>query len=102
MKTQESIEAYDKIKPKNQYELVLFYLLKRDKFSLKDLINDSMFFKFQTRLSELEKEYGQLAKRESVPFVNRFGHKSIYYVYSAIDKNKLLSVYNKMNRIEIN
>ena len=40
--------------PKNQHQLALYYLYNRNDFSLKDLINDSMFFKFQTRLSEIE------------------------------------------------
>lgn len=89
------------MKPKNQHELVLYYLYNRSRFSLMELINDSMFFKFQTRLSELEREHGRLAKREKVKFVNRFGHKSTYYVYSAIDKQKILSIYNKISRITI-
>lgn len=88
--------------PKNQHQLVLWYLLNMNGFSLRDVINDSMFFKFQTRLSELEKEHGTLAKRNKVKFTNRFGHSGIYYVYSAIDKEKIKSIYNKITRIEIN
>lgn len=89
-----------KIIPKNQHELVLFYLYSRNFFTLKDLIEDSMFFKFQTRLSDLEKIHGKLANRVRFSFVNRFGHHGSYFVYSAIDKSKILSIYNKMNRIE--
>ena len=48
------------MKPKNQHQLPLYYLYNWDSFSLKDVINDSMFFKFQTRLSELEKKHGTL------------------------------------------
>lgn len=82
--------------PNNQHELILWYLYNWQEFSLKDLINDSMFFKAQTRLSELEQEYGQLAKREKVKFINRFNHKSEYNVYSAIDKKRILEIYNSI------
>jgi hypothetical protein len=80
--------------PQNQHQLVLWYLLTWDEFSLKDVINDSMFFKAQTRLSELEQEYGLLAKRQKVKFINRFNHKSEYNVYSALDKKRVLEIYN--------
>ena len=87
--------------PKNQHQLCLWYLLNMNGFSLRDVINDSMFFKFQTRLSELEAEHGILAKRNKVKFTNRFNHSGIYYVYTAIDKEKIKSIYNKITRIEI-
>lgn len=84
---------YPKIKPKNQKEQVLYYLYYWDSFNLKDVINNSMFFKFQTRLSELESEHGQLATREKAAFINKFGHAGCYYTYKAIDKNKILEIY---------
>lgn len=86
-------------KPNNQKELVLWYLYNKDYFSLRDLINDSMFFKFQTRLSELEGIHGKLANRETYKFTNRFGHSSDYNIYSAIDKKQILEIYNK-NKIK--
>ena len=80
--------------PKNQYQLVLYYLYNKDNFSLRDLINDSMFFKFQTRLSEIEKKINKsIATRERVRFTNRFGVKSSYNIYNAIDKNKIKELY---------
>ena len=82
-------------KPENQKELVLWYLINRISFSLKDVINDSMFFKFQTRLSELESIHGKLANRKTYKFTNRFGHSSDYNLYSAIDKSKVIELYNK-------
>jgi hypothetical protein len=86
------------MKPKNQYQLVIYLLLKENKpFSLKDVINDSMFFKFQTRLSEIENDCSCfIAKRERVKFENRFGHKSTYNVYSrSIPKEKLIELFNR-------
>lgn len=80
--------------PKNQHQLVLWYLIKYKDFSLKDLINDSMFFKFQTRLSELELKYmDHLAERTLQYFTNRFNHKSKYYTYKAIDIEKCIELY---------
>lgn len=84
--------------PKNQHQLVCWYLLTMNGFSLREVINDSMFFKFQTRLSELEKEHGLLAKRTKVKFTNRFQHSRVYYLYEAIDKQKVLSIYNLITR----
>lgn len=83
--------------PKNQHQQVLFYLYNWDEFSLKDVINDSMFYKFQTRLSDIENRYCCfIANREKVDFTNRFGRKSNYNVYSAcIPKEKLIELFNK-------
>lgn len=84
--------------PNNQRELVLYYLITRKEISTKDAINDSMFFKFNTRLSELECDLSeQIANRREVKFTNRFGHNSSYLVYSAVDKEKLIEMYNAIN-----
>lgn len=80
--------------PKNQHQLVLYYLYNKNNFSLRDLINDSMFFKFQTRLSEIETKLNKtIATRKRVSFINRFGAKSTYNIYNAIDKNKIKELY---------
>lgn len=81
--------------PKNQHQQVLYYLYEWHDFSLKDVINDSMFYKFQSRLSELEAEHGPLATRRSVETVNRFARPIKFIRYTAIDKNKLLTIYKK-------
>lgn len=81
------------MKPKNQHEQVLWYLYYWDKFSLKEVINDSMFYKFQTRLGELETKHGELCTKERKEFVNKFGNKSNYNMYKAIDKRKILEIY---------
>lgn len=79
---------------KNQKQQVLWYLINWDKFSMLDLIKDSAFYKFPARLSEIEKEYGTIAKREKQSFTNRFGRKSSYCIYSAIDKRLISRLIN--------
>lgn len=82
--------------PKTQKQLALWYLINWKSFSLKDIINDSMFYKFQSRLSELESEFGSLAERKSKDFTNRFGTKSNYLVYSCLDQSKAKEIYLKI------
>jgi len=83
------------MKPKNQHQLAIWYLITFDAISLKFVINDSMFFKFQTRLSEIESDLMKnIATRERVRFTNRFGHSSSYNVYSAIDKDYLKKIFD--------
>lgn len=81
--------------PKNQHQLVIYYLLKWKAFSLKDVINDTMFFKMQTRLSEIQKEFGQIVSKKKIKFINRFGRTSDYNVYSSsVSKEKLIEIFN--------
>jgi len=81
--------------PKNQHQLVLWYLIYWRPVSLKDVINHSMFFKFQTRLSEIETKHGILTKKERRKFTNRFRTKSSYMVYTCIDKQKAKELFKK-------
>ena len=74
--------------PTNQKQQTLWYLLNWDSFSLADVIKDSMFHKFQTRLSEIENEHGAITKKTKQLFTNRFGRKSDYLIYSCTDKKK--------------
>lgn len=81
--------------PKNSNQLVLWYLYNwKDSFSLKDLINDSMFFKFQTRLSEIEIEHGKVSVKKQCNFINRFGRKSNYVKYKASDLVLIKKLYD--------
>lgn len=82
--------------PKTHQEVVLWYLLNWDKFTLKDIINDCMLYKFQTRLSELEKKYGQIANRKTIKTKNRFGHSMKLFEYSAIDRNQIIKIVNNL------
>jgi len=81
---------------KNQHQQVLWYLINWKSFSLKEVIEDSMFHKFQTRLGEIEMEHGLITEKSKRVFTNRFGRKSYYTMYecSNIDKSiKLMSKY---------
>lgn len=82
--------------PKNQHQQVLWYLLTFDQVWMSFVINDSMFYKFQTRLSDLELEHGTLTKKDKKQFTNKFGRKSSYTVYSLADRNKALDIYDKV------
>ena len=86
------------MKIKNQHEQVLWYLYNWDKFSLVDVIKDSMFFKFQSRLSTLESRYGTLAKREKKTVKNRFGRECTFYIYSAYRKQFIKQIYEAISK----
>jgi hypothetical protein len=88
-------------KPKTRTQQALWYLISLKEFSLYDVVKLSGFIKFQTRLSDLEKVHGRLAKRTTVKFVNIFGRADEYYLYSALDIEKCKSIYNKITRIEV-
>lgn len=84
--------------PKNQHAQVLWYLYNWKSFDLFLIIRDSMFYKFQTRLSDIEREKGTIAKRKRISFTNRFGRKSSYYEYSPIDKDQIKQLYSEYNK----
>lgn len=76
------------IKPQNNHQQVLWYLINWKEFSLADVINDSMFYKFQTRLSEIEREHGVISTKTNQNYTNKFGQKTHYTIYKCIDKKK--------------
>jgi hypothetical protein len=82
---------------KNQHQQVLYYLINHNGWvTLKHVINLDWFHKFQTRLGELEDEHGQLVERKWFQFINRFGRKSRFLGYKAIDKKKCIELFNKL------
>ena len=85
--------------PKNQHQLAIWYLLNWKEFSLKEVINDSMFFKIQTRISEIELEHMiTIAERTRKSFTNRFGNKSTYNIYNkCVSDEKLIELFDKYN-----
>lgn len=97
IKNQTLLELSDIKPPKNQNQQVLWYLYNWKKMSLKDVINDSMFYKFQSRISDIEFEHGKIANRETIKFTNRFGRVSNYTVYQAIDKQKCKELFELYN-----
>lgn len=85
------------LKPKNQKQLAIFYLLENSKVNMKFVINDSLFFKFNTRLSEIENTHGVITTKERVKFKNRFNRDSSYLDYSlAISKEKAVKLFNDL------
>ena len=86
------------IPPQNQQAEALYYLITKDSVTLMDVINESGLYKFQTRLGEVEQEYGQLAERIKESFTNKFNRKGNYFRYKSIDKERLIEVYNEINK----
>ena len=85
--------------PTNQKAQVLWYLKTMGSLNLKDVIVDSMFFKFQSRLSDIEIEMGRvIANRVRIKFTNKFGRKSTYVQYTLdiphIEFDKLYERFN--------
>ena len=80
---------------KNQHQQVLWYLINWDKFSLLDVVKDSVFIKFQTRLSDIELQHGSITKKTKKGFINRFGRASEYNLYECIDKQKAINLMKK-------
>lgn len=83
------------MKPKNQHQQVLWYLLYTPSINLKDVINDSMFYKFQSRLGEIETKHGVITNKKRIKFTNKFGTKSSYIEYSLKDCQKAKELFNK-------
>lgn len=86
--------------PKNQYQQVLWYLSNWSKpFSLAEVIDHSMFYKFQTRLSEMENNHMILiADRSKVKFRNVFGNSSNFNTYKiCISEEKLKELFEYYN-----
>ena len=94
MKTIKSIKT-DEVK--NQWQQALWYLINWNSFSLADVIREDMFYKFQTRLGEIEKEHGIICSRNRIKFINRFKKRRSYVLYTCIDKEKARKIFKKYN-----
>ncbi len=84
------------MKPTNQKQQVIYYLLNYESITMKFVINDSMFFKFTTRLSEIENELGfSITNKDKIKFISRFGRKSKFNKYSkSVSDKKLIEIFN--------
>ncbi len=84
------------MKPTNSHQQVIYYLHEiEEAFSLKTVINSSMFFKFQSRLGEIEQKHGTIATRKRILFTNRFGNNGSYNVYyRSVSKQRLEQLFN--------
>ena len=82
------------INPTNQKQQVLHYLYFNESITLKYVINDSMFFKMQTRLNDIELEHGEITHKDRVKFINKFGRKSTFLKYSkSITDQRLIELF---------
>lgn len=84
-----------RLEPTNRKQQVLYYLIYWEWFCLLDVINDSRFHKFQSRMSDIEKVHGQIARREKVKFIDRFGFRGDHNIYKAVDKQKCIELFHK-------
>ncbi len=84
--------------PTNQKQQVLWYLLNYESITMKFVINDSMFFKMNTRLSEIENEHGTITNKDKVKFINRFNRKSNFLKYSkSVSDERLEELFKLYN-----
>ncbi len=88
-------------KPKNQHSLAVRLLIENHSkgVTMLDAIKDS-FYKFNTRLAEVEKEHPKLKIiRLRMTTKNRFGHSCSYFNYKSVAPYQyLIHLYNKLNR----
>jgi len=72
------------MKPKNDWAKCL-YILKHSNQNLTSMANvlidwDATFYKFQARLSEIEKEHSSLViERKNIPYLSKLTGKSKHY-----------------------
>jgi hypothetical protein len=80
--------------PTNQKQQVIWYLLNYESITMKFVINDSMFFKMNTRLSEIECKHGTITNKDKVKFINRFDRKSNFLKYSkCVSDERLIELF---------
>ena len=81
--------------PNNQNQQVIWYLYNYKKLTMKFIITDSLFWKFNTRLSEIENKLGfSITHKKRVEFINKFGRNSTYLEYSkSVPRKKLLELF---------
>lgn len=81
------------LNPTKQKQQVIWYLYNWNEFTLKEVIEDSLFHKFQTILSEIESKFGVITIKIRHKFTNKFGNQGSFYTYEAIDKQKLKQLF---------
>lgn len=88
-------------KPKNQYSLVVRLLMehKSTGLTMADACKD-FFYKFQSRLGEVEKAHPKLqVRRLRMNTKNRFGHQCSYINYKSVAPYQyLIHLFNLLNR----
>lgn len=88
-------------KPRNQHAQVVHLLIenKNKGVTMADACKD-FFYKFGTRLGEIEKEHPKLQiRRLRMTTKNRFGHACTYVNYKSVAPYQyLIHLYNKLNK----
>ena len=91
-------------KPKNNWALVVWYLIMLPEgFSMKTPVADH-FYKFQSRLGEVEKGRKDKMKVRRLPMTakNRHGHTMTFTHYKSLaNVNYLGNLYNKLNSLGV-
>ncbi len=87
--------------PKNQKSLAMYLLLESGKRGVNNIeaVKSSLFWKFNTRVSDLILDYGVQVHKKAEEFTNRFNHKGYttrYCLYES-DLEKNLEIYEKLN-----
>ena len=88
--------------PKNQYALALYLLLEAGKRGVNNLeaVNNSKFWKFNTRTSDLINKYGVELHKKPEAFTNRFGHSGMTTRYCLFEnqREQNIEIYNRINK----
>ena len=86
-------------RPRNDKAKALYYLIDWNNFSLVDIINRNMFYKWQTRINELESELMTvLVTKTKIHYLDEFKVDRSYFRYNkAKTTNELVEIYNKYN-----
>lgn len=95
-----TIKTIKAVRPKNDWAKVLYILNDADKVSMAEVLTkyDNTFYKFQARLSELEREHTFVVGRKLISFKNKLTGKSGYFTeYSVKNKKQLKSLLTKVN-----
>jgi len=91
--------------PKNQWSLAIRYLIDfgAKGVTMKDVCKE-YFYKFQTRLLEVEKGRKDKLKIRRLPMKgkNRFGHEMSFLNYKSLaPRPYLINLYNKINKLGV-
>lgn len=83
-------------KPGSQLEEVLYYLIKRDSISRKQIMFDCGILNLPARIGDLRHNHCLDIKLTSVKTKNKFGREITYGQYSLRDKEKGIKRYNQI------
>ena len=88
------------LKPTSQLTEVLFYLLKRNSITFKQIHFDCGILNLSARISDLRNEHLLDIPCKKMETINKFGRNISYGSWSLTNKEKGLKVYNKLVKIK--